>query len=113
MDFWEKTPYKKWYLSHRRFSFTSNYCIELYEEKKPIPDNIFKPFLKSLYCHSLGEEKKIFHSIPVPDTLFDEHTKIVLQKKYTDEEKYEFCKSLRSHMKEEEDVLKKHIENTL
>ena len=29
MEFWEKSEYKKWYLSHRRFSFTSRHLIEL------------------------------------------------------------------------------------
>lgn len=112
MEFWEKTKYKKWYLSHRRFSFTSKYIIELYEENKQIPDSIFKPFLKSLKCHSIGEEKNIFNSISVPETLFDEHTSIIIAKKYTNEEKYNLCKSLLIHMKDEEIILKSHIENT-
>ena len=106
MEFWEKSKYKKWYLSHRRFSFTSRYCIELYEEDKRIPDSIFKPFLKSLDCHSKGEEKRIFNTIAVPETLFDEHSHIILTKKYTDEEKYKLCKSLLTHMKEEEEILR-------
>lgn len=111
MDFWEKSQYRKWYLSHRRFSFRSKYFIELYEENKQIPDCIFKPFLKSLDCHSKGEEKRIFNTIPVPETLFDEHSKIILIKKYTNEEKYNLCKSLLIHMKDEEAFLKSHIEN--
>lgn len=111
MEFWEKTDYKKWYLSHRRFSFTSRYFIELYEEDKQIPDSIFKPFLKTLDCHSKGEEKRIFNTLSVPETLFDEHTRIILTKKYTNEEKYHLCKSLLNHMKEEEACLKSHIEN--
>ena len=110
MDFWKKSDYKKWYLSHRRFSFTSRYLIEMYEENKQIPDSIFKPFLQSLDCHSKGEEKRIFHAISVPDTLFDEHSKIILTKKYTNEEKYNLCKSLLNHMKDEEEFLKSHIE---
>jgi hypothetical protein len=111
MDFWETSKYKKWYLSHRRFSFTSRYLIELYEETNNIPDTIFKPFLKSLDCHSKGEEKTIFSLIPVPETLFDEHSHIILTKKYTDEEKYDLCKSLLNHMKDEESFLKSHIES--
>jgi hypothetical protein len=112
MDFWQKTNYKKWYLSHRRFSFTSNFMMDLYEERKQIPDSIFKPFLKSLDCHSKGEEKRIFNNLPVPETLFDEHRHIIITKKYTNEEKYNLCKSLLIHMKEEEAFLKSHIENT-
>ena len=110
MEFWEKTKYKKWYLSHRRFSFTSRHLIELYEEDKQIPDSIFKPFLKSLDCHSKGEEKRIFNTISVPETLFDEHSHIIVTKKYTNEEKYNLCKSLLVHMKDEEAFLKSHIE---
>ena len=112
MDFWETTQYKRWYLSHRRFSFTSRYLIELYDEHKQIPDSIFNPFLKSLDCHSKGEEKRIFNKILVPENLFDEHSQIILTKKYTSEEKYSLCKSLLIHMKEEESVLKCHIENS-
>ena len=111
MEFWEKTQYKKWYLSHRRFSFTSRYFIELYEKNKQIPDSIFNPFLKSLDCHSKGEEKQIFNTISVPETLFDDHNHIILTKKYTNEEKYNLCKSLLIHMKDEEVFLKSHIEN--
>ena len=110
MDFWEETPYTKWYLSHRRFSFTSRHFIELYEDTRKIPDSIFKPFLQSLHCHSKGEETRIFNSIPVPETLFDEHALIILTKKYTHEEKYSLCKSLLLHMKEEEELLQHHIE---
>jgi hypothetical protein len=111
MEFWEKSHYKKWYLSHRRFSFTSRHLIELYDENKHIPDSIFTPFLKSLKFHSTCEEKTIFNSIPVPETLFDEHNRIILGKKYTNEEKYNLCKSLLIHMKDEEEILKSHIEN--
>ncbi len=110
MDFWKHTPYEKWYLSHRRFSFTSKFCIELYEENKNIPDIIFKPFLKSLKCHSTNEEKNIFKSIEIPDSLFHQHDTIQITKDYTNEEKYIFCKSLLNHMKEEEAILKIHIE---
>ena len=111
MEFWEKSQYKKWYLSHRRFSFTSRHIIEMYEEDKQIPDSIFKPFLKSLDCHSKGEEKRIFNNIPVPETLFDDHSHIIPTKKYTNEEKYNLCKSLLIHMKNEEEILRSYIEN--
>lgn len=112
MEFWERSHYKKWYLSHRRFSFTSRYLIDLYEETNEIPDSIFKPFLKSLDCHSKGEEKRIFKDIPVPESLFDEHSQIILAKKYTAEEKYTLCKSLLIHMRDEEAFLKSHIEKS-
>ena len=85
----------------------------MYEEDKRIPDSIFKPFLKSLDCHSKGEEKRIFNTIAVPETLFDEHSHIILTKKYTDEEKYKLSKSLLTHMKEEEEILKSHIETLI
>lgn len=84
----------------------------MYDEHKQIPDSIFKPFLKSLDCHSKGEEKRIFNTIPVPETLFDEHSHIILTKIYTVEEKYNLCKSLLIHMKDEEEILKSHIENS-
>lgn len=83
----------------------------MYEEDKNIPDSIFKPFLKSLDCHSKGEEKRIFINLPVPETLFDDHSHIILTKKYTNEEKYNLCKSLLVHMKDEEAFLKYHIES--
>lgn len=93
--------YTKWYKSHRRFSFTARFCIQLYDDKARIPDSIFKPFLKSLYCHSKAEEK-MFQGY---EHILDEHTKIIPSKQYSDEEKYEFCKSLLIHMKEEEDII--------
>lgn len=93
-----------WYKSHRKFSFTANFCIELYEEKNHIPDTIFFPFLKSLSCHSKAEEK-MFAEFYLPNDVFEEHSKINLSKQYTDEEKYEFCKALLVHMKEEESIV--------
>ena len=112
MEFWKTTNYAKWYLKHRRFSFTCNYMMDLYEEQKQIPNSIFKPFLKSLDCHSKGEEKRIFNTMPVPESLFDDHSKIILTKQYTNEEKYIFCRSLLIHMKEEENFLKSYLERT-
>lgn len=101
---WESTKYAKWYKSHRRFSFTAKFCIELYEERNTIPQTIFVPFLKSLYCHSKSEEK-MFRDIQSIDTVFHEHDMIQLSKHYTEEEKYMLCKSLLLHMKEEETLV--------
>ncbi len=104
MEYWENTPYIKWYKSHRRFSFTANHIIELYEDGKNIPEQIFKPFIKSLFCHSKSEEK-MFDIGPEKDTILLEHSKILPHKKYSNDEKYEFCKSLLCHMKEEEQII--------
>lgn len=101
---WESTKYSKWYKSHRRFSFTSKYCIELYENEKVIPDSIFKPFLKTLYCHSKSEEK-MFQNPVEKERILDEHSKIIPLKDYSNEEKYTLCKDLLVHMKEEEDII--------
>jgi hypothetical protein len=104
MEIWESTKYSKWYKSHRRFSFTANHLIDLYEDGKNIPDSIFKPFMKSLYCHSKSEEK-MFQDSVAKDKILHEHSKISLSKRYSNDEKYEFCKSLLIHMKEEEGIL--------
>lgn len=109
MDFWKTTPYAKWYASHRRFSFVAEFCIEHYEEKQRIPSQIFTPFIKSLYCHSKSEEKMFGHIPSIQDT-FKEHAEIVTTKQYTDEEKYNFCKALLLHMKEEEDMVFRFLE---
>lgn len=98
---WESSPYRRWYTSHRRFSFTAHYCIDLYEDGLPISDTVFRPFLRSLACHSKAEEH-MFQSRP---DLLVEHTFILPSKSYTQEEKYEFCKMLLVHMREEEAVL--------
>lgn len=102
MTSWETTKYSKWYNSHRKFSFTAKYCIEQFEEGNRIPETIFKPFLKSLFCHSKSEEK-VFSSVASLAPIFQEHEMIIPTKIYTNEEKYRFCKSLLVHMKEEED----------
>lgn len=104
MEFWETTKFSKWYKSHRRFSFTAKYCIEIYEEGKPISETIFKPFLKSLYCHSKSEEK-MFHESSEFDSILEEHSKIDPSKEYSNEDKHLFCKSLLTHMKQEEEIL--------
>ena len=104
----ESTQYSSWYKSHRRFSFTANFCIDLYEEKKQIPDSIFKPFLKKLYCHSKAEEK-IFQNSLEKDKILDEHSKIIPSKSYSNEEKYSLCKSLLVHMKEEESIIVSYL----
>ncbi len=107
---WETTKYSKWYKSHRRFSFTAKFCIELYEEKNSIPDSIFKPFIKNLYCHSKSEEK-MFQDTLFRDKLLEDHSTIIPSKEYSNEEKYTFCKSLLLHLKEEEDVLSLSLKN--
>lgn len=95
----------KWYKAHRKFSFTAKYCIELYEKTGRIPDSVFKPFLKSLFCHSKSEEK-MFRDTPY---VLDEHAKIIPSKRYSDEEKHELCKTLLPHMKEEEAIVRKGL----
>ncbi len=104
MSIWDTTPYSKWYKSHRRVSFTANHCIELFEDGKQIPDSIFKPFLKSLYCHSKSEEK-YFENYKEKESLFHDHSNILPTKHYSNKERYCLCKSLLIHMKEEETVL--------
>lgn len=106
---WENTTYSKWYRSHRRFSFTARCCIELYEDKNVIPDTIFKPFLKSLYCHSKSEEK-MFQNLVEKQRILDEHSKIIPTKQYSNEEKYIFCKNLLIHMNEEEEIITAKLE---
>ncbi len=102
---WETSKYSKWYASHRRFSFTAKYCIELYEDRNFIPDSIFQPFIKSLYCHSKSEEK-MFTNTPMQDKILEEHSTILPSKHYTNDEKYNLCKSLLVHMKIEEEIIK-------
>ncbi len=104
MEFWETTKYSKWYKSHRRFSFTANFLIELYEDRKQIPETLFKPFIKSLYCHSKAEEK-MFENTSLKDKILIEHSNIIPSKQYTNDEKYKFCKDLLIHMKEEENTI--------
>jgi hemerythrin superfamily protein len=108
MEFWETTKFSKWYKSHRRFSFTAKYCIELYKDSRPIPETIFKPFLKSLYCHSKSEEN-MFRESPEFGMILEEHSKIDPSKEYSNEDKYWFCKSLLTHMKQEEEILYQKI----
>lgn len=108
LDIWETSKYAKWYKSHRRFSFTSKYCMELYEDGKKIPETIFQPFIKSLYCHSKSEEK-MFENNVQKDKILDEHAKIIPGKQYSDEEKFNFCKDLLLHMKEEECIIYNHL----
>ena len=104
MSIWETSSYSKWYKSHRRFSFTANHLIELYEDGKQIPESIFKPFVKSLYCHSKSEEKMFENSLE-KNKILDDHSKIIPLKRYSNEEKYIFCKNLLIHMKEEESII--------
>lgn len=108
MEFWETTPYSKWYTSHRRFSFTANLCIEHYEDTNEITRKIFFNLLKSLSCHSRSEEKMFQHIESLKD-IFKDHSSINTNKQYTEEEKYTFCKSLLHHMREEEHAVKQSI----
>ena len=73
-------------------------------DNKQIPESIFKPFIKSLYCHSKSEEKMFQNSL-IKHKILDEHSKIIPSRKYSNEEKYIFCKDLLIHMKEEESVV--------
>ena len=109
MTDWTTTKYAKWYKSHRKFSFTAKFCIEHYEEGKQIPETIFKPFLQSLFCHSRSEEK-MFRDIESISAVFEDHSTIVPSKKYTNDEKYHLCKSLLTHMKEEEEIVKTFLQ---
>lgn len=99
-----RQSYSKWYASHRRFSFTAKYCIDLYETTGRIPDTIFKPFLRSLACHSKSEER-MFRDVEGLSVVFTDHTAIVSSKVYSDDEKYELCSTLLPHMKEEERIV--------
>jgi len=105
---WSTTRYAKWYQSHRRFSFTANYCIGLYEETGRIPDSVFRPFLRSVACHSKAEER-FFTDPLVLARIQQEHATIQPSKAYSHKEKLEFCQSLLDHMKEEEAILLESI----
>jgi hypothetical protein len=105
MEFWAGTKYSKWYKTHRRFSFTAAHCIELYEAGKRIPESVFRPFIKSLYCHSKAEEK-FLTLLQGHEHLLNDHSEIQPTKEYSNDEKYNLCKSLLIHMKEEEILLK-------
>ena len=108
MEFWENTPYLKWYKSHRKFSFLAHSFIEDFENNKQIHLPTFASFIKLLYCHSKGEEKMFTHIENIQNT-FTEHNNINITKSYTEEEKYILCKSLIIHMKEEEDIVKNYL----
>jgi len=108
MEFWENTPYFKWYKSHQKFYILAHLFIEDFEDNKQIHLPTFKSFIKSLYCHSKNEEKMFYHIENIKNT-FKEHNHINTTKLYTDEEKYNLCKSLITHMKEEEDIVKKYL----
>lgn len=109
MIMWEKTKYSKWYQSHRRFSFTAKYCIDLYEDGKVIPDSIFRPFLKSLYCHSKSEEKMFTGEFK--EDIIKDHSNIIPSKQYENIEKYILCKDLLTHMKKEEETISLSLKN--
>ncbi len=108
MEFWETTPYLKWYKSHRKFSLLAHLFIEDFEDNKQIHLPTFTSFIKSLYCHSKSEEKMFNHIENIKNT-FIEHTHISTTKSYTEQEKYILCKSLIIHMKEEEHIVKNYL----
>ena len=108
MEFWETTPYFKWYKSHRKFSILAQLFIEDFENNQQIHLPTFTSFIKSLYCHSKREEKMFNHIEKIKYT-FREHNHISTTKSYTEEEKYNLCKSLIIHMKEEEDIVKNYL----
>ena len=108
MEFWKNTPYFKWYKSHRKFYILADLFIEDFENNQQIHLPTFTSFIKSLYCHSKGEEKMFNHVENIKNT-FTEHNHISITKSYTEEEKYILCKSLIIHMKEEEDIVKSYL----
>ena len=112
MEYWETTPYLKWYKSHQKFSILAHLFIADFEENKQINVPAFTSFIKSLYCHSKGEEKMFNHIEKLQNT-FAEHSDIITTKSYTEEEKYMLCKSLIIHMKEEEDIVKNYLLSAL
>jgi hypothetical protein len=108
MEFWENTQYFQWYKSHRKFYSLAHLFIEDFENNRQIHLPTFTSFIKSLYCHSKGEEKMFNHIENIKHT-FREHNHISTTKSYTEEEKYNLCKSLIIHMKEEEDIVKNYL----
>ena len=112
MDYWETTPYLKWYKSHCRFAKTANAFIADFEANKQIDLPAFTSFIKLLSCHSKGEEK-MFEHIENLRTIFSEHTDISTTKAYTEEQKYGLCTSLLSHMTQEEEIVKTYLLATI
>ena len=108
MEFWGTTPYFKWYKSHIKFYILAHLFIEDFENNQQIHLPTFTSFIKSLYCHSKREEKMFTHIENIKHT-FREHNHISTTKSYTEEEKYNLCKSLIIHMKEEEDIVKNYL----
>ena len=51
----------------------------------------------------------MFNHIEKIKNTFSEHNHISTAKSYTEEEKYNLCKSLIIHMKEEEDIVKNYL----
>jgi hypothetical protein len=112
MEYWETTPYLKWYKSHQKFSVLAHLFIADFEDNKQIDLPTFTSFIKSLYSHSKNEEKMFKHIENLQNT-FAEHSDINTSKSYTEEEKYIFCKSLIIHMKEEEEIVQNYLMKTL
>ncbi len=98
----------KWIASHARFRNTISAFLEHSEEGQKIPQKIFLAFLKSVICHSRGEEK-MFQGIPELQILFAEHKGLVGFVPGSEEEKVEFCKHLLVHMQEEETAVRRHF----
>lgn len=101
---WESTPYAKWYAAHRRFSFTATWCLEQDSMGKPIPSQVFGPFLRSLQCHSKAEERR-FRDLPDAESLFKEHAMLDSALLVPQAAKVALCRSLLVHMREEEDAV--------
>jgi hypothetical protein len=45
MEFWENTPYFKWYKSHQKFYILAHLFIEDFEDNKQIHLPTFKSFI--------------------------------------------------------------------
>ena len=105
---WSSTPYAKWYAAHRRFSFTATWCLEQDSMGKPIPSQVFDPFLRSLRCHSAGEERR-FQGVPDLEVLFKAHDQLDPAHLTTQDEKVQMCRSLLVHMRAEEDAVWTHL----
>lgn len=108
MEFWETTPYLKWYKSHKKFSILAHLFIEDFEDNTKIHLQTFTTFIKLLNCHSKAEERMFNHIEKIQNT-FKEHNHISTTKSYTEEEKYNLCKMLIIHMKEEEDIVQNYL----
>lgn len=101
---WTSTPHAKWYAAHRRFSFTARWCLEQEEMGKSIPSQVFDPFLRSLQCHSKSEERR-FRDLPDAESLFQDHAMLDATLLSTHAAKVALCRSLLTHMRDEENAV--------